>query len=77
MKDGLSSHSTLTSMRQSGAAGRESLQYVNEDNIIFNIAGGNHAQFGWYGPQKGDGTAGIDTVTQQNIVVSYIIGFIA
>jgi len=29
------------------------------------IAGGNHAQFGWYGPQSGDNEASIDRSTQQ------------
>lgn len=54
----------------------ESLQYLNSQAIIDDIAGGNHAQFGWYGPQKGDGTATIDTLTQQNIVVAKIVEFI-
>lgn len=30
------------------------------------IEGGNHAQFGWYGPQKGDGTATIARESQQD-----------
>ena len=54
----------------------DSLQYVNSENIIFNITGGNHAQFGWYGPQKGDGAAEISTITQQQIVIDQIIAFI-
>ncbi len=54
----------------------ESLKYVNDDNIIFNIIGGNHAQFGWYGPQKGDGEAEISTIIQQDIVVSKILEFL-
>lgn len=53
-----------------------SLDYVNDDAEIFNILGGNHAQFGWYGPQKGDGVAVIDTLTQQDIVVEKILEFI-
>jgi pimeloyl-ACP methyl ester carboxylesterase len=31
------------------------------------IEGGNHAQFGWYGPQKGDGLAAINREDQQRI----------
>ena len=46
------------------------------ENIIFNIDGGNHAQFGWYGPQKGDGTAEMTTLEQQNIVISQILLFL-
>jgi hypothetical protein len=40
------------------------------------ITGGNHAQFGWYGKQKGDGEATIDTLTQQDIIVTEIIAFL-
>ncbi len=54
----------------------DSYQFTSNTTIM-NIVDGNHAQFGWYGPQKGDGTAKIDTITQQNIVVNYILGFIA
>lgn len=34
------------------------------------IAGGNHAQFGWYGPQGGDNTAGIGPLEQQEQTVA-------
>ncbi|MGD9910643.1 MAG: alpha/beta hydrolase [Candidatus Izemoplasmatales bacterium] len=54
----------------------ESLQYVNDNAIVFDIIGGNHAQFGWYGPQKGDGEADITTLDQQDIVIAKIIDFI-
>jgi pimeloyl-ACP methyl ester carboxylesterase len=33
------------------------------------IEGGNHAQFGWYGPQSGDGTATISRQEQQRQIV--------
>lgn len=46
------------------------------DSVSFEITGGNHAQFGWYGVQKGDGTATITTKDQQDIIVSQIIDFI-
>lgn len=54
----------------------DSLIYVNDDAIIFDITGGNHAGFGWYGPQKGDGEADITTLEQQDIVIAKIIDFI-
>lgn len=40
------------------------------------IVGGNHAQFGWYGPQDGDGEATISTIDQQLITYNLIIDFI-
>ncbi|MBO6275168.1 MAG: alpha/beta hydrolase [Methanobrevibacter sp.] len=40
------------------------------------INGGNHAQFGNYGLQKGDGNAGINATLQQNETASEIINFI-
>lgn len=42
----------------------------------YDIAGGNHAGFGWYGKQKGDGVSTITTYEQQTIVISYITNFI-
>ena len=33
------------------------------------IEGGNHVQFGWYGPQPGDRAATISRERQQEIVV--------
>lgn len=40
------------------------------------INGGNHAQFGNYGLQKGDDNAGINSTLQQNETASEIINFI-
>jgi len=40
------------------------------------IVGGNHAQFGDYGIQKGDGTANISREVQQRVAVDYIKKFI-
>ena len=44
---------------EDGVLNREELeagtQYLPEDAVLQVIAGGNHAQFGSYGPQKGDG----------------------
>ncbi|MBU1020209.1 MAG: alpha/beta hydrolase [Firmicutes bacterium] len=54
----------------------ENQKYLNEDAVFFEIEGGNHAQFGWYGPQKGDGVATISTLEQQNIIIEQINMFI-
>lgn len=45
------------------------------DNIVI-IEGGNHAQFGNYGKQKGDPDATISTEEQQDIAVIAIVEFI-
>lgn len=52
-----------------------------EDNLPsdfeeYLILGGNHAQFGWYGVQKGDGVATISTLEQQLLTFNLIIEFI-
>ena len=39
------------------------------------IAGGNHAQFGNYGKQRGDGTASISAQEQQKATVDAILSF--
>lgn len=54
----------------------DSLKYTNDDAKFINIEGGNHAQFGWYGPQKGDGDATITTKAQQLIVIDAIVVFL-
>lgn len=38
--------------------------------------GGNHAQFGWYGPQPGDGTARISREEQQEDIISATVEFL-
>jgi hypothetical protein len=40
------------------------------DTIWYRIEGGNHAQFGDYGPQPGDGIATINPEEQQNQIMS-------
>lgn len=57
-----------------GVINREKLAAVPD---ITTIEGGNHAQFGNYGPQKGDGTATINAESQQNETVAQILQFIA
>jgi hypothetical protein len=44
------------------------------DTRWLEIAGGNHAQFGWYGPQSGDGEAAISRAEQQAQVVTGTVG---
>lgn len=55
----------------------DSESLLPEDYVLVEIPGGNHAQFGWYGPQKDDGEASITTKTQQTFIISQIISFIA
>ncbi len=40
------------------------------------IEGGNHAQFGWYGPQPGDGVASISREEQQKQIVAATLAFL-
>ncbi len=44
-----------------------------EDTLYHVIAGGNHAGFGWYGEQKGDGVSTIDRRDQTNEVLQTIL----
>ncbi len=41
------------------------------------IEGGNHAQFGWYGPQAGDNPASISHEAQQNQTVEAVLKLLA
>jgi hypothetical protein len=54
----------------------DSRPYWSNDAVTLDLTGGNHAQFGWYGPQEGDGEATIDTLTQQTQVVAAILNFL-
>ena len=49
---------------------------INYTENIVKIEGGNHAQFGNYGKQKGDPDATISSDEQQNITVTAIVDFI-
>ena len=46
------------------------------DAVEIIIQGGNHAQFGSYGPQKGDGTASISAEEQIQITADSIVAFV-
>lgn len=52
------------------------LDKVSESDTVYEIEGGNHAYFGDYGEQDGDGTAIITRTVQQVIAVEKIIEFI-
>ncbi len=52
---------------------REGEQYAPDNLIESVIEGGNHAQFGNYGIQKGDGTALISAEEQQDEAVEIIV----
>jgi hypothetical protein len=58
--DGLVSNQQIT----------DSLNQLPPDTVRVDIDGGNHAQFGWYGPQSGDNSASISREQQQNITVN-------
>jgi len=51
----------------------DSLKQLPASTIRVEIAGGNHAQFGWYGTQSGDNPATISREQQQNQTASAIV----
>ncbi len=55
---------------------QESENLLPKNYTSFEILGGNHAQFGWYGAQKEDGIAQITTKAQQDIILDTILDFI-
>ena len=52
----------------------EGKQYLPTGSELYELAGGNHAQFGNYGPQRGDGEAAISAEEQQKKTVELILG---
>lgn len=46
------------------------------DTVWVEIEGGNHAQFGWYGIQPGDGVARITRLDQQEIILNNTLNFL-
>jgi hypothetical protein len=46
------------------------------DTVFVEITGGNHAGFGWYGPQRGDGEALISKTEQQDLIVQASVAFL-
>ncbi len=53
-----------------------SIPLLPKNTLYEFIKGGNHAQFGWYGPQAGDNPAEISREEQQNIVLEKISIFL-
>ena len=50
----------------------EGAQFLPEKAVVYEIAGGNHAQFGDYGKQSGDGEATISADAQLDETVEQI-----
>ncbi|MCM3785620.1 alpha/beta hydrolase [Neobacillus mesonae] len=53
----------------------EGRNFVPQDAIYYSLDGGNHAQFGDYGLQKGDGTADITSQEQQRLTAESLIAW--
>jgi hypothetical protein len=51
----------------------EGRKYLPDHAEEYVIEGGNHAQFGNYGEQKGDGIASISHSEQQNLTKEFIL----
>lgn len=52
---------------------QEAKGYMPEETAYIEINGGNHANFGMYGKQKGDSTATISNEDQQAKISTYIV----
>jgi pimeloyl-ACP methyl ester carboxylesterase len=61
----------------SGDVFAESLDRLPGGAVLVEIEGGNHAQFGDYGPQAGDGVATIDRAEQQQTTAVAIAEMVA
>jgi Alpha/beta hydrolase family len=55
----------------------DSLKQLPPDTIRLEINGGDHAQFGWYGPQSGDNPATISREEQQRTTVNATVQMLA
>jgi Alpha/beta hydrolase family len=51
----------------------ETRHLLSDDAVLYEIEGGNHAQFGMYGPQKGDNPAAIPPQRQQDLLIEKIL----
>ncbi|MBO9130790.1 alpha/beta hydrolase [Bacillus sp. 165] len=51
----------------------DSESLLSDETVLYEIKGGNHAQFGIYGPQKGDNEAEISVKDQQDIIVDVLL----
>lgn len=66
-EDGLSTPAKILSYREN----------LPPDARLVTLPGGNHAGFGRYGPQSGDGIAVLSPEEQQRLVVEAILSFLA
>jgi len=55
---------------------KETSKFLPADTLWVEIAGGNHAQFGYYGTQLGDGRADISREKQQEMTVSAFLSLL-
>ncbi|MBN3554285.1 alpha/beta fold hydrolase [Fictibacillus nanhaiensis] len=51
----------------------ETKSLLSRKTVLFEIKGGNHAQFGMYGEQKGDNQADISAKVQQDLIADEMI----
>ncbi|WP_433747708.1 alpha/beta hydrolase [Falsibacillus pallidus] len=63
--DGLTSHKDI----------EKSKSLLPDDAVFYEIKGGNHAQFGMYGPQKGDNKAELPVKKQQDQIVDALVSW--
>ena len=61
-------HGTMDGLVSSGQID-DSLKMLPAGTVRVEIQGGNHAQFGWYGPQPGDNDATVSREEQQRVTV--------
>lgn len=54
----------------------DSFRFLPPDAVKVMIAGGNHAGFGWYGPQSGDNPAAISRQEQQAQLSQAVLAFL-
>ncbi|GAU76387.1 alpha/beta hydrolase [Fusibacter sp. 3D3] len=54
----------------------ENKVFLPENTKYYEVEGGNHAQFGDYGPQKGDSIPDIDRDTQQELILKSSLEFL-
>jgi pimeloyl-ACP methyl ester carboxylesterase len=55
---------------------RASRERLPQNTLWVEIDGANHAQFGWYGEQPGDGVATISRKAQQEIILENTLAFL-
>jgi len=56
--------------------GEQGIEFLPATTEIIHIEGGNHAQFGYYGMQEGDGLAKISWASQQEEIINAMLAFL-